>query len=58
MTDTYNNERLKRIREENTNVIKRNNPSRCGSIHYKHDHESKQRVVGMQENPPSNITKL
>ena len=33
------------------------NKSRCGSIHYKHDHEPKQRVVGTQENPPSNITK-
>ncbi len=33
------------------------NTSRCGSIHYEHDHESKQRVVGTQENPPSNITK-
>jgi hypothetical protein len=58
MTDTYNNERLARTKEENINIIKGKNPSRCGSIHYKHDHESKQRVVGTQENPPSNITKL
>ena len=36
----------------------RKNPSRCESIHYKHDHKSKQRVVGTQENPPSNIMKL
>ncbi len=36
----------------------RKNPSRCGSIHYEHDHESKkQRVVGTQENPPTNIMK-
>ncbi len=33
------------------------NPSRCGSIHYEHDNESKQRVVGMQECPPFNIIK-
>ncbi len=56
MTDTYNNEILTRIKEENINIIKGKNPSRCGSIHYDYDHESKQRVVGMQENPPSNIT--
>ncbi len=36
----------------------RKSPSRCGSIHYEYDHESKQRVVGTQENPPSNILKL
>jgi hypothetical protein len=35
----------------------RKNPSRCGSIHYKHDLESKRRVVGMQENPTSIIRK-
>ena len=59
MTDTYNNERLTRIKEENINFIKgKIHPSRCGSIHYEHDHESKQRVVGTQENPPSNIMKL
>ncbi len=43
ITDTYNNERLTRIKEENINIIKGkiHLDVESGSIHYENDHESK-----------------
>jgi hypothetical protein len=41
-----------------TNDVFNANNVNVGNNDEVHDHESKQRVVGMQENPPSNITKL
>jgi hypothetical protein len=55
MKDTYNKERLRRIKKNQEQIIYGHMPQRCGRIHINDAPNSKQEMNGTQESPLSDL---